>query len=117
MTDTTDRIKHEWAAKAAGITLTPVEIKNFKGYYRFIGYQTDPDQWPRGWFDPRHDNNDAFRLAARLKIQVAFGTFKDNVASAYKFGAPAVEVENTDIEAAAREAIFLMAVDIGKGKK
>ena len=24
--------KHEYAAKAAGITLTPVEIKNVKGY-------------------------------------------------------------------------------------
>ena len=116
MTD--NREKHEWAAKAAGITLTPVEIKSVNGYYRLIGYQTDPDQWPRGWFfDPRHDNNDAFRLAARLKIQVAFGTFKDNVASAYKFGAPAVEIENTDIEAAAREAIFLMAVEIGRGMK
>ena len=86
-------------------------------------------KWGKDWHDkgvplvddkswnPRHDNNDAFRLAARLKIQVAFGTFKDNVASAYKFGAPAVEIENTDIEAAAREAIFLMAVDIGKGMK
>ena len=118
MTD--DREKHEYAAKAAGITLTPVEIKNVKGDYRFIGYQTDPDQWPRGWFDPRHDNNDAFQLAARLKLQVAFGTFNKYEASAYAFGKPAVHalsLENTDIEAAAREAIFLMAVEIGKGMK
>lgn len=115
-----DREKHELAAKAAGITLTPVEIKNVKGYYRFIGYQTDPDQWPRGWFDPRHDNNDAFQLAARLKLQVAFCTFNKYEASAYAFGKPAVHVlslENTDLEAAAREAIFLMAVEIGKGMK
>ena len=99
MTDMTDREKHEWAAKAAGIAhVTPMMI-----------------EW--GQWNPLHDNNDAFRLAARLKIQVAFGTFKDNVASAYKFDTPAVEVENTDIEAAAREAIFLMAVDIGKGMK
>ena len=111
MTDTTDRIKHEWAAKAAGISI---------GYQKWADETwTYFDRGRRGHpvWNPRHDNNDAFRLAARLKIQVAFGTFKDNVASAYKFGAPAVEVENTDIEAAAREAIFLMAVDIGKGKK
>jgi hypothetical protein len=109
----------ELAAKAAWITLTPVEIKDVtkQGDDRFIGYQTDPDQWPRGWFDPRHDNSDAFQLAARLKLQVAFGTFNDYEASAYEFGKPAVHVVNTDVEAAAREAIFLMAVEIGKEMK
>jgi len=103
MTDKTDREKHEYAAKAAGVEIDPIDAAH------------DPREW-QCW-NPRHDNNDAFQLAARLKLQVAFGTFKDNVASAYRFGTPAVEVENTDIEAAAREAIFLIAAEIGKGMK
>lgn len=107
-----DREPLELAAMAAGV--------EWFGYYgddtvecQYLDIGTD---YVVTW-NPRHDNNDAFRLAARLKIQVSFGTFKDNVASAYKFGTPAVEVENTDIEAAAREAIFLMAVEIGRGMK
>ena len=107
MTDKTDREMLELAARAAGYSFKWGKDWHDKGVPL-----VDDKSW-----NPRHDNNDAFRLAARLKIQVAFGTFKDNVASAYKFGSPAVEVENTDIEAAAREAIFLMAVDIGKGMK
>lgn len=116
MTD--DREMLEYAAKAAGITGKYGHAPDdyyYKGNTEGI-LTTLPDGQLYVW-NPLTDNNDAFRLAARLKIQVAFGTFKDNVASAYKFGTPAVEVENTDIEAAAREAIFLMAVDIGKGMK
>ena len=107
MTDTTDREMLELAARAAGYSFKWGKDWHDKGVPL-----VDDKSW-----NPRHDNNDSFQLAARLKIQVAFGTFKDNVASAYRFGTPAVEVENTDIEAAAREAIFLMAVDIGKGMK
>ena len=114
MTDTTDREMHEYAAKAAGIALVWNGDRAGFAEPNACGMH-DGSQWLTEW-NPRHDNNDAFQLAARLKIQVAFGTFKDNVASAYRFGAPAVEVENADIEAAAREAIFLMAAEIGKGK-
>ena len=106
MTDTTDREMHEYAAKAAGVEIDPIDAAH------------DPREW-QCW-NPRHDNNDAFQLAARLKLQVAFCTFNKYEASAYAFGKPAVHVlslENTDIEAAAREAIFLMAVEIGKGMK
>ena len=103
----TDRKLLELAAKAAGYS-----FKWGKDWHDKGAPLVDDKLW-----NPRHDNNDSFRLAARLKIQVSFGTFKDNVASAYKFGKPAVEVENTDIEAAAREAIFLMAVEIGRGIK
>jgi hypothetical protein len=115
MTDTTDRENLELAAKAAGV--------EWFGYYgddtvecQYLDIGTD-DVVP---WNPRHDNDDAFRLAARLKLQVAFGTFTDYEASAYEFGKPAVHVEtcsNTDIEAAAREAIFLAAVEIGRGMK
>ncbi|MCA6480637.1 MAG: hypothetical protein IM557_08550 [Chitinophagaceae bacterium] len=105
MTDTTDRENLELAAKAAG--MIPKE---------FVGNRHFMDGLLERW-NPRHNNNDSFVLAARLKLQVAFGTFTDYEASAYEFGKPAVHVENTDIEAAAREAIFLMAVEIGRGMK
>lgn len=105
MTDTTDRENLELAAKAAGMI-----PKEFLGNCHFM------DGLVERW-NPRHNNRDSFVLAARLKLQVAFGTFKENTASAYVFGTPAVDVENTDIEAAAREAIFLMAVEIGRGMK
>jgi hypothetical protein len=110
MTDTTNREMLELAARAAGYEVE----SDHQGVFH-IREGTGLQSWTH--WNPRDDNNDAFRLAARLKIQVSFGTFKDSVASAYKFGTPAVEVENTDIEAAAREAIFLMAVEIGKGMK
>jgi hypothetical protein len=105
-----DRELLELAAKAAGYE---VEVDH-KGVFH-IHEGTGPQSW-RPW-NPLVDDGDAFRLAARLKIQVTFFTFKDNVVSACWFGAPAVDVENTDIEAAAREAIFLMAVEIGRGMK
>jgi len=110
MTDTTDREMLELAARAAGYS-----FKWGKDWHDKGAPLVDDKLW-----NPRHDNNDSFRLAARLKLQVAFGTFTDYEASAYEFGKPAVHVEtssNTDMEAAAREAIFLMAVEIGKGMK
>ncbi len=106
----TDRKLLELAAKAAGYS-----FKWGKDWHDKGAPLVDDKLW-----NPRHDNNDSFRLAARLKLQVAFGTFTDYEASAYEFGKPAVHVEtssNTDMEAAAREAIFLMAVEIGKGMK
>ncbi len=105
MTDTTNREMLELAAKAAGYS-----FKWGKDWHDKGAPLVDDKLW-----NPLTDDGDAFQLAARLKLQVAFGTFKDNTASAYQFGKPAVEVENTDMEAAAREAIFLMAVEIGKG--
>jgi hypothetical protein len=100
MTDTTDRENLELAAKAAG----------------YWNYTYNCYEGKMSW-NPLDDNNDSFQLAARLKLQVAFGTFTDYEASAYEFGKPAVHVENTDIEAAARESIFLAAVEIGRGMK
>ena len=97
----------ELAAKAAGITLTPVEIKNFKGYYRLIGYQTDPDQWPRGWFDPLMDDGDALRLAVKLALFESFD-FSLKISAA---------CSEDDPYAATRRAIVKAAAEIGKGMK
>ena len=68
----TDRELLEMAAKAAGITIKPVEIKNveFAGDDRFIGYSTDPHEWLRGWFNPLTDDGDALRLAYALGMQL-----------------------------------------------
>lgn len=68
----TDRELLELAAKAAVITIKPVEIKNveFAGDDRFIGYSTDPHEWLRGWFNPLTDDGDALRLAVRLGLKV-----------------------------------------------
>ena len=112
----------ELAAKAAGITLTPVEIKNFKGYYRFIGYQTDPDQWPRGWFDPLTDDGDALRLAVKLNIwPVRVFSPKNHpdtirVQKGSEYWTEIAEEEIFDDPlAATRRAIVRAAAEIGKG--
>lgn len=105
MTDMTDRKMLITAAKAAGEI--PPSMYDNASYIEGV-----LERW-----NPRENSLQSFRLAAKLKLQVSFGTFKDDVAAAYQFGKQAVEVENTDIEAAAREAIFLAAVEIGKGMK
>ena len=66
----TEREMLEFAAKAIGITLKPMEVKNveFMGDDRLIGFMTDPSQWERGWFDPLTDDGDALRLAVKLGI-------------------------------------------------
>lgn len=50
----TDTELLELAAKAAGVELTPMEVKNvsFQGDDRFIGYMAPVEQWPSGWFRP-----------------------------------------------------------------
>lgn len=113
----------ELAAKVAGITLTPVEIKNVKGYYRFIGYQTDPDQWPRGWFDPLTDDGDALRLAVKLNIwPVRVFSPKNHpdtirVQEGSEYWTEIAEEEIFyDPLAATRRAIVKAAAEIGKEK-
>ena len=66
----TEREMVEFAAKAVGIAIKPMEVKNveFMGDDHFIGFMTDPNQWERGWFDPLTDDGDALRLAVKLGI-------------------------------------------------
>ena len=68
-----------------------------------------------GWVEwtPRTDNGQAFELAMRAGIAAHNGGAFVSV-PALKIIAP---VENGDIMAAAREAVFLAAVEIGKDKK
>lgn len=121
-----DRELLELAAKAAGITLTPVEIKNVtkQGDDRFIGYRADPDQWPQGWFDPRHDNDDALRLAVKLNIwpvRVFSPKNHPDVIRVQKGSEYWTEIAEEEIFydplAATRRAIVKAAAEIGKGMK
>ena len=117
MTDKTDRELLELAAKAAGITLTPVETKNVtkQGDDRFIGYRTDPDQWPRGWFDPLTDDGDALRLAVKLGLDIEM---QEDCVYANGFGVQNYQLfewHNNDPYAATRRAIVKAAAEIGNG--
>jgi hypothetical protein len=115
----TDRELLEMAAKAAGIALRPIEIKNVleQGDNSFIGYMTaDCEQWPRGWFDPLTNNDDALRLAVRLQIIVVK---YDNYANAAPLSHIDIDVivwscQEPDPYAATRRAIVLAAAEIGK---
>lgn len=68
----TDKELIEYAAKAAGLELTPMEVKNVtqRGDDHFIGYMTDVQQWQKGWFNPLRDDDDALRLAVKLKLTI-----------------------------------------------
>ena len=117
----TNRELLELAAKAAGIELIPIEVKNVtkRGDDQFIGYMTNPDQWQKGWFNPLTDDGDALRLAVKLKMFLDleyccaksidnpwFGGGEDNLAG--------VNHDEDDPYAATRRAIVRAAAEIGK---
>lgn len=112
-----DRELLEMAAKAAGITIKPVEIKNveFAGDDRFIGYSTDPHEWLRGWFNPLTDDGDALRLAVAVKLEVMFFLGFGEVHSAHcaMNGDNKIEPLGIDDFAATRRAIVRSAAAIG----
>ena len=119
----TDRELLELAAKAAGITIKPVEIKNveFAGDDRFIGYSTDPHEWLRGWFNPLTDDGDALRLAVKLGLRVECRlngqvyVWKDDVLIWNEFALH--ENVNSERNAATRRAIVRAVAEIGKDMK
>jgi hypothetical protein len=101
----TDRELLELAAKAAG---------------KDIEWQ--PCDWAHDnetlceW-NPLENDGDAFRLAAKLKLQVSFGTFKDDECVGYQIGKRSIIVTGKNLEAAAREVIVRTAAKIGKEMK
>ena len=123
----TDRELLELAAKAIGLEIKPMEVKNVTAQEddRFIGYLTKPEQWPRGWFDPLTDDGDALRLLAAMPSLWSLSL---------KFGAPTVEMnvawgaggekaakiarefagDGADVAAAIRRAIVRAAAEVGK---
>lgn len=111
----TEREMLEFAAKAIGITLKPMEVKNveFMGDDHFIGFMTDPAQWKRGWFDPLADDGDALRLAVKLGFCIlTHATQVEYSTGGGKIGY-AIEQKFRDV-AATRRAITKAAAEIGK---
>lgn len=117
-----DRELLEMAAKAAGITIKPVEIKNveFAGDDRFIGYSTDPHEWVRGWFNPLTDDGDALRLAVKLCIHTEIyeayteATAVNHETNEYwQINQASASPEFSDMMTATRRAIVRTAALIG----
>ena len=116
---TMDRELLKLAAKAAGITLKPMQINNVseQGDDRFIGYMTDCEQWPRGWFDPLTDDGDALRLAVKLNIDLRFypdSEITEPWVETAADGGNADEALSPDPYAATRRAIVRAAAEIGR---
>ena len=109
----TDRELLELAAKAAGIELSPMEMKNVteQGDDRFIGYLADPAQCPRGWFDPLRNDGDALRLAVRLGLVVDCS--RPSAGEPYKQHAIWLD-ELMSNEELTRRAITRAAAEIGR---
>ena len=117
----TEREMLEFAAKAVGITLKPVEVKNveFMGDDRFIGFMTDHAQWKRGWFEPLTDDGDALRLAVKFGLIVCVmrdpgftGVYIGSDSPCGKYDT--VEMHGDNEMAATRLAITKAAAEIGK---
>ena len=111
----TDKELLELAAKAIGISLNPVEVKNvnYEGDDRFIGYRTDLEEWPRGWFDPLQEDNDALRIATKLSLLFEISEDYKMVRGFYH------DELNNDLRPseATRRAIVRAAAEIGKAKE
>ena len=122
MTDE-DKTLLEMAAKAVGITLMPMEVLNVEhpGDDRFIGYMADPDQCPRGWFNPLGDDGDALRLAVKLQLGISIPPVPDGRVDVVTFYGPIISIVeyplNDDRQTATRLAIVRAAAEIGKAMK
>ena len=115
-----DRELLELAAKAAGIDLIPMEVKNVtqRGDDRFIGYMTDVQQWQKGWFNPLRDDDDALRLAVKLGLQMYIFLADDGIGiSNTQVNRRFTEHHTNDPYAATRRAIVRAAAEIGKEMK
>lgn len=122
----TDRELLEMAAKAAGIALRPMEINvSGQGDNRFIGYTVNHEKFSIVFFDPLKDDGDAFRLAARLGIDLLFNPeYVEAVATQHAreedqemvspWARESRTLKEQTPEAATRRAIVRVAAEIGK---
>ena len=113
----TDKELLELAAKAAGIKIKPMQVNNVtkQGDNQFIGYMTDIEQWPRGWFNPLTDDGDALRLAVKLGLHPKVDYSNDVVFCEFtKDGDEVTEGLLNDPYAATRRAIVRAAAEIGR---
>lgn len=106
-----DRELLELAARAAGVKLHPMEIITHEREVEFVGFMTDPAQWPRGWWNPLTDSGDALRLAVKLRLGVI--AWDDSVSATIGKSNREISVLiGTDPVAAACRAITLAAAEI-----
>ena len=72
MTPEQQRKTLECAAKACGLSVKPMEIKNVteQGDDRFIGLLAD--DWPRGWFNPLANPADTAEMCAKICINTTY---------------------------------------------
>jgi len=101
-----------WAARAAGLQIKP----NFYLPEYGLGIIVDPMDCARSW-NPLKRDDDALRLAVKLRIQITPGTYNPEEFSAFtnpyearEYYAPMLQ----DEVAATRRAITRAAAEIGK---
>lgn len=84
MTPEQQRKMLECAAKACGLSVKPMEIKNVtaQGDDRFIGLLAD--EWSRGWFDPLTNPADTAEMCARLEIDTRWHMGREAVECIHK---------------------------------
>ena len=109
MSEMTDREMVELAAKAAGLK---IEFMHEMHPIAFLDHDSD---WPRSMFNPLFDDGDAFRLAAKLRIDVCY---EDNDGPWHVNAWPRMTnvgcSELAEGEGATRRAIVRAAAEIGK---
>lgn len=108
----TDRELLELAAKAAGIRIEPVVMRNVRelGDEDFIGYRANPDQCQRGWFNPLTDDSDALRLAGALLLAISIDSGYTRVIDQNEH----VTYEKGNGMVTTRRAIVRAAAEIGR---
>jgi hypothetical protein len=111
----TEREMLEFAAKAVGITLKPMEVKNveFMGDDHFIGFMTDATQWERGWFDPIGNDSDAMILVSVFILDIC--NWSTSVMACSEVTHASVDIKDHICRRAAMRLAITMAVaKIGK---
>jgi hypothetical protein len=114
----TDRELLELAAKAAGYIVQQHVVygEHAPGAWVYeAGSALDRYGEPRIFlWRPRDDDGDAFRLAARLKIDIIYTNIHSPRVHAVRYGAHSTEEVHGSSSAATRLAIFRAAAEIGK---
>ena len=116
MTTEQERKMLEAAAKACGLSVKPMEIKNVtaQGDDRFIGLLAD--EWPRGWFNPLTNPADTAEMCAKLDINTYWHINEVECSTSQNIVTSHSEQHNgTDAgkESAQRLAAMMVAAKIG----
>jgi hypothetical protein len=121
---TSGRSDHDFAAKAAGILLDGLASAHIAQGVRADDYLIRNDKGGHSIWNPRHDDGDSRRLQIACGMNLVFVDVCNSVFAEYPqkpgyFLAKEATFadHNNDKNAAARDAVFQLAVEIGKGMK